>query len=97
MLKHCQCCDESFETESKNQIYCSSECRAKATKEKIVQRYRITKSKERIGKSRICAGGCGTNLSIYNNNSFCDPCLVNNRKVDKFLKELKDFFDYEQK
>ena len=76
MIKHCQWCDGSFNTESKNQIYCSSECRAKATKEKIVQRYRITKSKERIGKNRVCAGGCGTKLSIYNDNTFAILVLL---------------------
>jgi hypothetical protein len=28
MIKHCQWCDGSFNTESKNQIYCSPKCRA---------------------------------------------------------------------
>jgi hypothetical protein len=97
MIKHCQWCDNSFNTESKNQIYCSGKCRTEATKQKIVQRYKITKSKERIGKERICAGGCNTNLSIYNDNTFCDTCLINNKKVERFLKEIKGFFDYEQK
>lgn len=96
MIKHCEWCDDSFETESKNQIYCDAECRTLATKQKIVQRYKITKAKERMGKERRCSGGCNTILSIYNDNGFCDTCLVNNKKVDKTLKEMKDFFDYEQ-
>jgi hypothetical protein len=96
MIKHCNWCDDSFETSSKNQIYCDADCRALATKEKIAQRYKITKAKQRVGKDRLCAGGCNSLLSIYNNNNFCDQCLTNNKKVDKFLKELKEFFDYEQ-
>lgn len=96
MIKHCEWCDDSFETESKNQIYCDADCRTLATKQKIVQRYRITKAKERMGKERRCAGGCNTFLSIYNDNGFCDTCLTNNKRVDKTLKEIKGFFEYEQ-
>ena len=95
-LKHCQWCDNSFETKSKNQIYCSPECRSLATKENIAKRYKQNKAKERIGKDRRCAGDCEQVLSIYNENAFCDNCLVNNKKVDKTLKEIKEFFDYEQ-
>ena len=97
MTKHCEWCDDSFETTSKNQIYCGVECRTLATKEKIVKRYKITKAKERMGKERRCAGGCNTILSIYNDNNFCDTCLVNHKRVDKTLKEIKDFFDYDKK
>jgi hypothetical protein len=97
MTKHCQWCDKSFETESKNRMYCSAECRTLATKQKIAQRYKITKSKQRMGKDRLCAGNCGTYLSVYNDNWFCDSCLINKRKVDRFLKDIKNFFDYEQK
>jgi hypothetical protein len=95
--KHCEWCDNSFKTKSKNQIYCSVECRTLATKEKVVKRYKFTKAKERQGKNRRCAGGCNTLLSIYNDNSFCDNCLTNNKRVDKTIREIKDFFEYEQK
>ena len=97
MIKHCSWCDDSFKTENSNQIYCGSKCRSSATKEKIIQRYKITKAQNRIGKERYCAGGCNAMLSIYNNNTFCNVCLVNNKKTEKFIKDLKDFFDYEQK
>lgn len=96
MIKHCSWCDDSFKTESKNQIYCGKECRSSATKEKIIKRYKITKAKNRIGKDRYCSGGCKSLLSIYNNNSFCDVCLTNNKKIENFIKDLKGFFDYEQ-
>jgi len=97
MIKHCEWCDNNFDTKSKNQIYCSIECRTEATKQKVVQRYKITKAKERVGKERRCAGGCNTLLSIYNDNNFCDTCLINNKKLDRFLKEIKDYFDYDKK
>ena len=97
MIKYCEWCDESFDTPTKNQIYCNSECRFEATKQKIQQRYKITKAQERIGKDRRCSGGCNTSLSIYNDNGFCDTCSVNNKKLDRTIKEIKDFFDYEQK
>lgn len=97
MIKYCEWCDESFDTATKNQIYCSSECRTSATKQKIVQRYKITKAQERIGKDRRCSGNCDTLLSIYNDNGFCDTCMVSNKKLDRTIKEIKDFFDYEQK
>lgn len=97
MIKHCDWCDNNFETNSKNQIYCSVECRTVATKQKVIQRYKITKAKERVGKDRLCAGGCGTYLSVYNDNNFCDTCLINNKKLERFLKDIKDYFDYDKK
>ncbi|MEY3311890.1 MAG: hypothetical protein RL348_1233 [Bacteroidota bacterium] len=96
-MKNCAWCSNEFQSAVSYQIYCSTECRENATKEKIVDRYNLARAKKRIGKERRCAGGCGTLLSIYNNNGFCNICMVNKRKVDKILKELKGLFDYEQK
>jgi hypothetical protein len=95
--KICNWCNEQFYSKSKNQIYCSKECRVESTKQKIVTRYQVSKFKSRIGKERRCAGGCGTLISIYNDVGFCNSCLVNNKKVDKFVKDLRDYFDYEEK
>jgi len=97
MTKKCNWCNEDFNSKSKNQIYCSSDCRSESTKKKVVSRYQLNKAKNRIGKHRLCAGGCNASLSIYNNSNFCDSCLINKKKVEKFIKELKGFFDYEQK
>jgi hypothetical protein len=97
MIKICQWCEKEFKSVSKNQIYCKSECRIDSTKQKITQRYQTSKFKNRIGKERRCAGGCNTLLSVYNDAGFCDNCLVNNKKVDKFIKDIKDYFDYEKK
>jgi hypothetical protein len=95
--KVCQWCDDEFKTVSKNQIYCSPKCRAESTKKKIVERYQISKFKSRVGKERRCAGGCDTLISVYNDAGFCNACLVNQKKVDKFIKDLRDYFDYEEK
>ena len=97
MNKFCKSCDIQFQTSNKNQIYCSAECRSNATKEKILQRYKVSKVKSRTSKSRKCAGGCGIEISIYNDIGFCNSCMMSKRKLDQTLKDIKGFFDYEQK
>lgn len=96
-MKPCAWCSEDFKPSVSYQIYCSSDCREAATKEKIAERYQINRRKNRSKKQRKCSGGCGTLISIYNENGFCNVCMVNQKKVDKTLKEIKGFFDYEQK
>jgi hypothetical protein len=96
-MKTCSWCSIEFDPSVSYQIYCSVECRELATKEKIAERYSLNRRKARSNKKRKCAGGCGSILSIYNEKSFCDQCMINNKKVDKMLKELKGLFDYEQK
>lgn len=89
----CAWCASEFEPKVSYQIYCCAECRNQATKEKIAERYQLNRIKNRSTKERKCAGGCNSVLSIYNNNNFCNSCMVNEKKVKKTLKELKDFFD----
>ena len=95
-MKQCAWCATSFPPSVSYQIYCSSECRDLATKEKIAERYQTNRIKSRKKKERRCSGGCGTIISIYNDNGFCGNCMINKRKVDKMLRELKGLFDYEQ-
>jgi uncharacterized protein YmfQ (DUF2313 family) len=95
-LKLCDRCDDHFTPKVSYQIYCSSECRDPATKDKIAERYQVTRRQKRIGKDRRCLGGCNTSLSIYNDSGFCANCNVSKKSVDKMLKDLKGFFDYEQ-
>jgi uncharacterized protein YmfQ (DUF2313 family) len=95
-LKLCDRCDDHFTPKVSYQIYCSSECRDAATKDKIAERYQVTRRQKRIGKDRRCLGGCNTSLSIYNDSGFCANCNVSKKSVDKMLKDLKGFFDYEQ-
>lgn len=96
MTKFCQQCDKQFSSNNKNQIYCSADCRTVATKEKIMQRYKVSKAQSRVGKDRRCAGGCGTIVSIYNNVGFCNTCMVSKRKLDQAIKDIKEYFQYEQ-
>ena len=89
-------CENHFKPKVSYQIYCSEECRDFATKDKIAERYQITKRQKRLGKIRKCLGGCEVQLSIYNDSGFCSNCNVSERAVTKMLKEVKGFFDYEQ-
>jgi hypothetical protein len=95
-VQHCILCDQEFDPNSPKQIYCSAECRQKASKQKIIERYEKEKIKKRIGKERRCAGGCNTVLSIYNGTGMCDNCLEHKKKVNNFMKELKQYFEYEK-
>ena len=95
-MKLCNRCDKAFNPKVSYQIYCGIECRDIATKDKIVQRYHITRRQKRVGKVRKCLGGCGVDLSIYNDSGFCPNCNVNKKEVDKMLKQIKGFIDYEQ-
>ena len=95
-MKNCQWCDHTFESTVSYQIYCSHECREAATKEKIAERYAVTKRQKRKNKVRLCLGGCGQDLSIYNDSGFCANCNVSEKAVAKMLKELKGYIDYEQ-
>ena len=89
-------CETHFKPKVSYQIYCSEECRDLSTKEKIAERYQVTKRQKRLGKTRRCLGGCGVQLSIYNDSGFCSNCNISEKAVAKMLKEVKGFFDYEQ-
>ena len=95
-MKECAWCSEQFYSDISYKIYCCVECRTEATKKKIVDRYNSKKRRKKRKKEILCSGGCGTKISIYNENSFCNVCMNNKKKVNKMLKELKGFFDYEQ-
>jgi hypothetical protein len=95
-LKLCDRCDIYFNPKVTYQIYCSVKCRDAATKDKITERYQVTRRQKRKGKVRNCVGGCGVQLSIYNDSGFCSNCNVSEKTVAKMLKELKGFIDYEQ-
>lgn len=87
-MKTCQWCDTSFEPKVGYQIYCSSECREEATKEKISQRYLIARRNKMMGKKRYCKS-CGSPLSAYNDEPICQSCNVNPSEVSKALREIK--------
>jgi len=87
-MKHCQWCDTTFETNVSYQIYCSPECRDFATKEKIAERYQISRISRRSGKVRKCKT-CGQNLSIYNDEQICSKCIINPAEISSALKDMK--------
>ena len=93
-MKLCNICDNRFDPKVSYQIYCSVECRNIATKEKILERYRVVRRQKR--KVRKCLGGCNIDLSIYNDSGFCSNCNVSAKAVAKMMKELKGFIEYEQ-
>jgi len=87
-MKTCQWCDDSFQPNVGYQIYCSTECRDLATKEKIAQRYALSRRTRMMGKTRKCKA-CGTNLSAYNDDTICQVCVINPGEVSKALKDMK--------
>jgi hypothetical protein len=66
------------------------ECRTYATKEKIAERYILSRSVKRFGKQRKCKS-CGKILSAYNDDTICMECTIIPSEVSKTLKELKGF------
>lgn len=88
-MKLCKWCDTSFTPNVSYQIYCSTECRNSATKGKIAERHKFLKRQKRKSKIRRCAGACGTVLSVYNDEKYCEHCLIHQKEVDKILKEIK--------
>jgi hypothetical protein len=87
-MKHCNWCDIQFETKISYQIYCSTECRDEATKEKIASRYIQMRRQKRKGKDRRCQS-CAGLLSIYNDEPLCMTCQINPKDVTKTLKQIK--------
>lgn len=97
-MKQCKWCDKPFKSKISYQIYCSTECRDSATKEKIAERHKVLKRKNRKKKTRLCAGGCGVRLSIYNDNNICESCFISKRNWDKVMKELRSLsHEYEDR
>lgn len=95
-MKNCEWCSGEFQPNVSYQIYCSIECRELATKEKVSEKYKVKKRQKLSQKERRCSGGCGTLLSIYNEDSYCATCLIDKKQVSKILKELKGLVEYER-
>jgi RecJ-like exonuclease len=90
--KHCEWCDNPFQTKLSYQIYCSPECRQLATKEKIAEKYLRDKIQKRGNKIRLCKT-CGKKLSMYTDETICQSCEVNPDEVKDTLKEIKDILN----
>lgn len=86
ITKYCKWCDHQFETEVSYQIYCSTECREDATKEKIAERYKANKRKNQ--KAKLCKA-CGKTLSVYNDDTLCLDCIINPAEVKGVLRDIR--------
>lgn len=97
-MKQCEWCNTSFRPAVSYQIYCGPDCRDEATKEKIADRHKEMRRRKRSKKERVCAAGCGTVLSVYNDDNICSACFINVREINKKLKEVKALMhNYEDK
>ena len=87
-MKQCEWCGARFTPKANYQIYCSTECRtAQTQKTQQEKRWKNRVNKNKSAK-RICAGGCGTTLSIYNLSNYCSRCGVDKKKLDKEISNL---------
>lgn len=79
-------CQEIFEPQVHNAIYCSVECRKIVTNKNVLDRY-YEKKEIRSNKNRVCKNkGCSTILSIYNDEDICEPC-----KTERLIKRLSSW------
>lgn len=76
-MKDCANCNQPFESNKKNQKYCSPACCRLATNKKIMAKYYENK-KRLSGEKRYCE--CGQLLSRYNENNSCSPCAIRSKK-----------------
>lgn len=49
-----------------------------------------------MAKKRLCSN-CECEISIYNESTVCNTCMIDQKRVDKFLKDMRYLFDYEKK
>jgi hypothetical protein len=90
--KHCQWCDNQFQSSVSYQIYCSVECRELATKEKIAERYAIKRREALQKKKRFCKS-CGLRLSAYNDETLCQNCPIDPKEVSRTIREIRGYSD----
>lgn len=86
-MTNCAWCVAEFKAATNNQIYCGPECRQAATKHRSEQ-VRVIKRKRK--RDKVCAGGCGTLLSMYNESNYCTICMVSKHELKRVIKEIRD-------
>lgn len=77
-------CGREFEPNRHNQKFCSDDCCRRATNARLMEQYYARKAR-RQGQARLCANGCGTRLSRYNDGNLCGAC--ERRKSEDARKE----------
>jgi hypothetical protein len=76
-MKNCINCGTTFESNKKNQKYCTPSCCRLATNKKIMEKY--YENKKRLnGEKRYC--NCGQLLSRYNENIVCYQCELKEKE-----------------
>lgn len=79
-MKLCSNCGSGFESNKKNQKYCTPACCRLATNKKIMTKY--YENKRRLsGEKRYCE--CGQLLSRYNEEVKCFICSENEKTKDR--------------
>lgn len=78
-MKYCANCGEEFESNKKNQKYCTPACCRVATNKKIMERY-YEKKARLSGQKRYC--DCGQLLSRYNEGDHCFVCIEKEKSED---------------
>lgn len=79
-------CENVFEPQVHNAIYCSVECRKVVTNKNVLDKY-YEKKERKSNKKRICKNkNCKTILSIYNEEDICEPC-----KTERLINRLSSW------
>lgn len=78
-MKQCANCEVDFESNKKNQKYCTPSCCRVATNKKIMERY-YEKKARLSGQKRYC--DCGQLLSRYNESDQCFICIEKQKEND---------------
>lgn len=79
-------CEQLFEPQVHNAIYCSVDCRKVVTNKNVLDRY-YEKKERRANKKRICKNeGCSTILSMYNEEPICETC-----KTERLINRLSSW------
>lgn len=86
-MRSCANCGKKFESNKKNQKYCTPSCCRIATNKKIMDRY-YEKKARLSGQKRYCS--CGQLLSRYNDSELCFVCIEkekesNNSKISEVI------------
>ncbi len=89
-MKKCANCGVPFDSNKKNQKYCTPACCRLATNKKIMERYYENK-KRKSGIKRYC--DCGQLLSRYNDSDICFICLNkekenNNKAITEVINNV---------
>lgn len=82
-------CTNFFEPLVHNAIYCGDDCRKLITNQKVLDKYYEKKEQKEIIRSqkRICErDGCGTVLSIYNDEAICEG-----HKTERLIERLGEW------